>query len=54
MSLDPPCAWWVSHQSLRNWIKQTQLDLHERDDGLTADEREELRPRGVRSMSLGM
>jgi transposase len=33
----------VSPQSLRNWVKQTQLDLHERDDGLTSDEREELR-----------
>jgi transposase len=33
----------VSQQSLRNWVKQTRLDLHERDDGLTSDEREELR-----------
>jgi transposase len=33
----------VSQQSLRNWVKQTQLDLRERDDGLTSDEREELR-----------
>jgi transposase len=33
----------VSQQTLRNWVKQTQLDLHERDDGLTSDEREELR-----------
>jgi transposase len=33
----------VSHQTLRNWVKQTQLDLRERDDGLTSDEREELR-----------
>src|SRR5881275_1623866 len=33
----------VSQQSLRNWVRQTQLDLHERDDGLTSDEREELR-----------
>jgi transposase len=32
----------VSQQTLRNWVKQTQLDLHERDDGLTSDEREEL------------
>ena len=30
-------------QSLRNWVKQTQVDLHERDDGLTSAEREELR-----------
>ena len=27
----------VSQQTLRNWVKQTQLDLHERDDGLTSD-----------------
>jgi transposase len=33
----------VSQQTLRNWVKQTQLDLRERDDGLTSDEREELR-----------
>jgi transposase len=33
----------VSQQTLRNWVKQAQLDLHERDDGLTSDEREELR-----------
>ena len=33
----------VSQQTLRNWVKQTQLDLRERDDGLTTDEREELR-----------
>jgi transposase len=33
----------VSPQSLRNWVKRTQLDLHERDDGLRDQEREELR-----------
>jgi transposase len=33
----------VTPQSLRNWVKQTQLDRHERDDGLTSAEREELR-----------
>ena len=33
----------VSQQTLRNWVKQIQLDLHERDDGLRSDEREELR-----------
>ena len=33
----------VSPQSLRNWVKQTQLDTRERRDGLTSDEREELR-----------
>jgi transposase len=33
----------VSPQSLRNWTKQVQLDAGERRDGLTSDEREELR-----------
>ena len=33
----------VSQQTLRNWRRQEQLDRHERDDGLTSDERDELR-----------
>ena len=33
----------VSEQTLRNWRHRDQLDRHERDDGLTSDEREELR-----------
>ena len=33
----------VSQQTLRNWRRQDQLDRHQRDDGLTTDEREELR-----------
>jgi transposase len=33
----------VNQQSIRNWVKQEQLDRHERDDGLTTAEREELR-----------
>ncbi len=33
----------ISPQSLRNWVKQAQLDQRERDDGLTSAEREELR-----------
>ena len=33
----------VSEQTLRNWRRQDQVDRHERDDGLTSQEREELR-----------
>ena len=33
----------VSQQTLRNWRRQDQLDRHERDDGVTGDERDELR-----------
>jgi transposase len=33
----------VTPQSLRNWVRQEQMDRHERDDGLTTAEREELR-----------
>ena len=33
----------VYGQSLRNWVRQGQLDRQERDDGLTSVEREELR-----------
>ena len=40
---DVPESLGVSQQSLRNWVKQDQLDRSERDDGLTSDEREELR-----------
>lgn len=32
----------VSEQTLRNWRRQDQVDRHERDDGLTTDERAEL------------
>lgn len=32
----------VSEQTLRNWRRQTQVDRHERDDGITTSEREEL------------
>jgi transposase len=33
----------VTEQSLRNWVKRDQLERHERDDGLTLAERDELR-----------
>jgi len=33
----------VSGESLRNWLRQEQLDRGEREDGLTTDEQEELR-----------
>src|SRR3954469_22174211 len=32
----------VSAQTLRNWRRQDQLDRHERDDGVTTDERSQL------------
>lgn len=33
----------ISDQSLRNWIKQVDLDSGRRTDGLTTEEREEIR-----------
>jgi transposase len=33
----------IADSCIRNWVKQDQLDRHERDDGLTSAEREELR-----------
>jgi transposase len=33
----------ISGESLRNWIKQEQLDRGDRADGLTSGERDELR-----------
>jgi transposase len=45
----------VSTESLRIWLRQDQLDRGERDDGLTSDEREELRKlrRQVRELEQG-
>jgi transposase len=40
---DVASALGVTAQSLRNWVRQEQLDRRERDDGLTSVEREELR-----------
>jgi transposase len=40
---DVASALGVTAQSLRNWVRQEQLDRRERDDGLTSAEREELR-----------
>lgn len=40
---DVAAALGVTAQSLRNWVRQEQLDHRERDDGLTSVEREELR-----------
>ena len=42
----------VSEQTLRNWRRQAQLDRGERDDGLTSDEREELRRLGRENVRL--
>jgi transposase len=33
----------VSQQTLRNWRRQDQVDRRERDDGLTSEERDDLR-----------
>jgi transposase len=33
----------VTEQSLRNWVKQEQMERRERDDGLRSEERDELR-----------
>jgi len=40
---DVAAALGCSQQSLRTWLKREQLDAGERDDGLTSDERGELR-----------
>jgi transposase-like protein len=41
----------VSEQTLRNWRRQDQVDRHERDDGRTTDERDELQIPPARASS---
>ena len=38
----------IAESCLRRWIKQSQLDRGERDDGLSSSEREELRRENAR------
>jgi transposase len=42
----------VWQQTLRNWRRQDRVDRHERDDGLTSDERGELRRLGRENARL--
>jgi transposase-like protein len=39
----------IAESCLRRWIKQSQLDRGERDDGLSSSEREELNGSGART-----
>jgi transposase len=43
-----------SEQTIRNWVKQAELDIGQRTDGLTTEERAELRQlrREVRQLKL--
>jgi transposase len=41
----------VSGQTIRNWVKQADLDAGKRLDGLTSEEQEELKELGARSSS---
>jgi len=44
----------VSDQTLRNWLKQSDIDAGRRHDGLTTSEREELRRLRAENRTLRM
>ena len=44
----------VRDQTLRNWLRQADLDAGRRHDGLTTSEREELRRQRAENRTLGM
>jgi transposase len=44
----------ISDQTLRNWVRQADLDAGRRHDGLTAGEREELRRLRAENRTLRM
>ncbi|MBO0758294.1 MAG: transposase [Bradyrhizobiaceae bacterium] len=44
----------ISDQTLRNWVRQTDIDAGRRQDGLTTTEREELRRLRAENRTLRM